>query len=167
MAVVARISQRVSTHVGHTIWIEAVRVERDHTPTRPLQAYMAEDTIVQHCILWQQILIFFARTQVAHDRHRPQYLFTRRQQRAWDALWAAAQSVARSSSPPPTVPRPRQATRSTDDADASDASDASDANEDGVDQCGTPTHDTPENRAPFELTAIEAACLDFCMELLN
>ncbi|CAG8367290.1 unnamed protein product, partial [Penicillium salamii] len=142
MAAVARISQRVSTHVGHTIRIKAVRVERDHTPTRPLQAYIAKDTIVQHCIPWQQVLIFFARTQ----------------------------SVARSSPPPTTVPRPRQATRSIDDADASDtsdASDASDANEDEVDQCGTPTHDTPENRAPFELTAIEASCLDFCMELLN
>ena len=36
MAAVARMSQKVSARVGHTIQIEAVRVERDKIPTKPL-----------------------------------------------------------------------------------------------------------------------------------
>ncbi|KAJ9480682.1 hypothetical protein VN97_g12858 [Penicillium thymicola] len=97
MAAVARISQKVSARVGHTIHIEAVRVERDKTPTKPLQAYMVEEAIVKHSIPWQQVLMFFARTQVPHEWSSPKYSFTRRQQRAWEKLWDGAQAVAQSS----------------------------------------------------------------------
>ena len=90
MEAVARMSQKVSSHAGHMIRIEAVRTERDQTPHTPLQAYMDEDNIVQHTIPWQQVLMFFARTQIQHDWASPHYRFTERQQKAWQALWRLA-----------------------------------------------------------------------------
>ena len=107
MEAVARVSQRVSSQAGHMIRIEAVRTERDQTPHTPLQAYMDEDNIVRHAIPWQQVLMFFVRTQIEHDWESPHYRFTERQRRAWQALWRLAQadgsrsnSVRRSQSMP-------------------------------------------------------------------
>ena len=88
------------------------RVERDKTPTKPLQAYMVEDAIAKHCIPWQLVLMFFARTQVPHEWSSPKYPFTRRQKRAWENLWDEAQAVAQSSRPSSPVrnsPEPKAA----------------------------------------------------------
>ncbi len=43
----------------------------------------------------------------------------------------------------------------------------SQTSEDVFYQFGNTNRDTPENRAQLELAAIDAACLDFCIELLN
>ncbi|OQE13816.1 hypothetical protein PENFLA_c043G10841, partial [Penicillium flavigenum] len=148
MAAVARISQKVSARVGHTIQIEAIRVERDKTPSKPLQAYMVEEAIVKHSIPWQQVLMFFARTQ-----------------RAWEKLWDEAQAVAqssRSSSPVRNSPDPKSANSSRGASPV-----PSQASEDEFFQFGNADRDTPDNRAQFELSAIDTACLDFYMELLN
>ncbi|EYE93392.1 uncharacterized protein EURHEDRAFT_162999 [Aspergillus ruber CBS 135680] len=90
MEAVARMSQKVSSHAGHMIRIEAVRTERDQTPHTPLQAYMDEDNIVRHTIPWQQVLMFFARTQIQHDWASPHYRFTKRQRKTWQAVWRLA-----------------------------------------------------------------------------
>jgi hypothetical protein len=165
MAAVARISQKVSARVGHTIQIEAVRVERDKTPSKPLQAYMVEEAIVKHSVPWQQVLMFFARTQVPHEWNSPKYSFTRRQQRAWEKLWDEAQRVAQSSRPSSPVrnsPDPKSANSSRGASPV-----PSQASEDEFFQFGNADRDTLDNRARFELSAIDTACLDFCMELLN
>lgn len=98
MEAVARMSQRVSSQAGHTIRIEAVRTERDQTPHTPLQAYMDEDNIVRHTMPWQQVLMFFVRTQTRHDWESPHYRFTERQRKAWQALWRLARAGSRSNS---------------------------------------------------------------------
>ncbi|KAJ6093870.1 hypothetical protein N7467_002715 [Penicillium canescens] len=67
MAAVARISQLVCTKTSHTIRTEAVRTERDRLPHQPLQAYIDADNIERHTIPWQQILMFFTRTQATHE----------------------------------------------------------------------------------------------------
>lgn len=92
MEAVARMSQRVSSRAGHMIRVEAVRTERDQTPHTPLQAYMDEDNIVRHTIPWQQVLMFFVRTQTQHDWASPHYRFTERQRKAWQALWRLARA---------------------------------------------------------------------------
>ena len=92
MEAVARMSQKVSSRAGHMIRIEAVRTERDQTPHTPLQAYMDEDNIIQHVIPWQQVLMFFVRTQTQHDWASPHYHFTERQRKAWQALWRLARA---------------------------------------------------------------------------
>ena len=92
MEAVARMSQKVSSRAGHMIRIEAVRTERNQTPHTPLQAYMDEDNIVRHTIPWQQVLMFFVRTQIQHDWESPHYRFTERQRKAWQALWRLARA---------------------------------------------------------------------------
>jgi len=92
MEAVARISQKVCSRAGHTIRIEAVRTEREQTPHTPLQAYMDEENIVRHTIPWQQVLMFFVRTQTHHDWVSPHYRFTERQRKAWRALWRLARA---------------------------------------------------------------------------
>jgi hypothetical protein len=79
---VARISQRITKQTGHLIRIEAARTEKDQSPHQPLQAYMDEEQIQRHVEPWQQVLMFFARTQVDHDWPSPPYRFTPRQRRA-------------------------------------------------------------------------------------
>ncbi|RYN60390.1 hypothetical protein AA0117_g13059 [Alternaria alternata] len=55
---------------------------------------MDEQSIVKHVRPWQQIVMFFARTQREHAWKSPQYRFTRRQREAWEALVKEAERVA-------------------------------------------------------------------------
>ncbi|RJE17500.1 hypothetical protein PHISCL_10162 [Aspergillus sclerotialis] len=90
MAVVARVAQQTVTTLGHSIRIEAVRTERDQNHHTPLQAYMNEEDIQEHVRPWQQVLMFFTRTQVAHEWTSPVYQMTPRQRKAWRFLWHLA-----------------------------------------------------------------------------
>jgi len=135
MASVARISQRITKQTGHLIRIEAVRTEKDQSPHQPLQAYMDEEQIQRHVEPWQQVLMFFARTQVDHEWPSPPYRFTARQQRTWQALWRLAQDIRGSPDPIET--------------------------ETQGDRTGDRTDDQ------YQMTPIQVACMDFCIELLN
>jgi hypothetical protein len=166
MAAVARISQLVCTKTSHTIRTEAVRTERDRLPHQPLQAYMDADNIERHTIPWQQILMFFTRTQAAHEWASPNYKFTKRQRAAWNSLWKLAQPGA---SPRSAIAR--SATASSDDNGEHSESEHSES-----DTENQPTQriasESPANRqnstnSPFQLAPIDSACLNFCIELLN
>src|SRR5690242_14240460 len=52
---------------------------------------MDEKSIGDYTRLWQQILMFFARTQREHAWKSPAYRFTRRQREAWEAFVEAAE----------------------------------------------------------------------------
>jgi hypothetical protein len=52
---------------------------------------MDEESIQRHVYPWQQVLTFFARTQLPHDWKSPGYDFTARQRQKWQRLWAAVQ----------------------------------------------------------------------------
>ncbi|KAF2866456.1 hypothetical protein BDV95DRAFT_680034 [Massariosphaeria phaeospora] len=51
------------------------RSDNEAEPTRyqPLQLYMDKEAIVKHTRLWQQVLMFFARTQKEHAWKSSQY----------------------------------------------------------------------------------------------
>ncbi|KAJ6080557.1 hypothetical protein N7467_010310 [Penicillium canescens] len=172
MAAVARISQLVCTKTSYTIRTEAVRTERDRLPHQPLQAYMDADNIERHTIPWQQILMFFTRTQGAHEWASPNYKFTKRQRAAWNSLWRLAQpgvspSPARSATARSAIAR---------SATASLATASSDHNSEHLESEDQPTQriasESPVNRqnsteSPFQLAPIDSACLIFRIELLN
>jgi hypothetical protein len=83
----ARFSQAsVIDRIGVFVRLEAIRTEKHQTRFQPLQPYMDKDAIVKHARPWQQMLMFFARTQKEHTWRSPQYRFTRRQREAWEAL---------------------------------------------------------------------------------
>jgi hypothetical protein len=96
-----RHSQQAVTRIGHQLRLEAIRTEKQQNQHRPLQAYMDLETIVKHMRPWQQVMMFFARTQVHHEWKSPGYGFTLRQRKTWQALWQLAGSPSRSPSPEP------------------------------------------------------------------
>jgi len=96
-----RHSQQVVTQIGHQLRLEAIRTEKQQNQHRPLQAYMDLETIVKHMRPWQQVMMFFARTQVHHEWKSPGYGFTPRQRKTWRALWQLAGSPSQSPSPEP------------------------------------------------------------------
>jgi hypothetical protein len=55
---------------------------------------MDKEAIVKHTRLWQQVLMFFARTQKEHAWKSPQYRFRRQQREAWEALVREATRTA-------------------------------------------------------------------------
>jgi hypothetical protein len=174
MAAVARISQLICTKTSHTIRTEAVRTERDRLPHQPLQAYMDADNIERHTIPWQQILMFFTRTQAAHEWASPNYKFTRRQRAAWNSLWKLAQPGASPRSATPRSATPRSATASS--ASLDDNSEhlesellESDAESQPTQRIASESLANPQNssESPFYLAPIDSACLNFCIELLN
>ncbi|KAG9378468.1 hypothetical protein A1F94_011584 [Pyrenophora tritici-repentis] len=83
----ARFSQAsIIDRIGVFIRLEAIRTEMHQTRFQPLQPYMDKDAIVKHTRPWQQMLMFFARTQKEHAWKSPKYRFTRRQREAWEVL---------------------------------------------------------------------------------
>ncbi|KAF2870921.1 hypothetical protein BDV95DRAFT_619840 [Massariosphaeria phaeospora] len=60
------------------------RSDNEAEPTRyqPLQPYIDKEAIVKHTRPWQQVLMFFARTQKEHAWKSSQYRFKRQQREA-------------------------------------------------------------------------------------
>ncbi|KAI0604030.1 DUF3505 domain-containing protein, partial [Pyrenophora tritici-repentis] len=70
----ARFSQAsIIDRIGVFIRLEAIRTEMHQTRFQPLQPYMDKDAIVKHTRPWQQMLMFFARTQKEHAWKSPKY----------------------------------------------------------------------------------------------
>ena len=83
MARLTRFSQTSAIkRVGVFVRLEAVRTEKHQTQYKPLQPYMDQEAIVKHTRPWQQMLMFFARTQREHGWKSPEYRFRRRQHKA-------------------------------------------------------------------------------------
>ncbi|KAF2741676.1 hypothetical protein M011DRAFT_497939 [Sporormia fimetaria CBS 119925] len=53
----------VIDRIGVFVRLEAIRTEKHQTRFQPLQPYMDKDAVVKHTRPWQQMLMFFARTQ--------------------------------------------------------------------------------------------------------
>jgi hypothetical protein len=161
MAAVARISQLICTKTSHTIRTEAVRTERDRLPYQPLQAYMDAENIERHTIPWQQVLVFFARTQATHEWDSPKYRFSKRQRAAWNSLWRLAQPGFSAPASPASASSDRV---SSDDSSSEHSDDQSTQRSAGESRANRPR---TNNASPFQLAPIDSACLDFCIELLN
>ncbi|EDN07517.1 predicted protein, partial [Histoplasma mississippiense (nom. inval.)] len=148
---VARTSQRVITRLGHFVRIEAIRTERHQTRHTPLQAYMDEESIAEHVRPWQQMLMFFARTQVEHEWTSPQYRFTPRQRKTWRVLWQVATTEGADQRHPISPdPMDEQMTEEEEEEEEKGQRDTQSEEED-----------------KFKSTKIQMACLDFCIELLD
>lgn len=180
MGCVARSSQTVASLLGHSARIAIVRVERDRLPHKPLQAYMDHESIQKHCAPWQQILVFFARTQVPHTWRSPRYILRGRRHRAWQHLWQLAELSVReqdrdqpmADDQPDDQPQKEETDKTWMVEDLEENFGYSEAIEEDLEYNIDPyadVHDpvqlTLENLDP--LTKLQIACLDFCIELLN
>ena len=91
----ARFSQASVIHrIGVFVRLEAIRTEKHQTRFQPLQPYVDQKSIGDHIRPWQQMLMFFARTQREHAWKSPKYRFTRRQREAWESLVEETKRIA-------------------------------------------------------------------------
>jgi hypothetical protein len=147
---VAAQSQQTVAQSGVMLRFEAVRTEREQVRYHPLEPYRNRSTIEERCRPWQQIVLFFFRTQQAHEWQSPRYRFNRRQARAYSEMIAAMQHAL------------------TADDDTSTSSDSdSDSNFDSDSEIDFPARRQRADTLPSASSSAHAAVLRFCIELLN
>ncbi|TKA60225.1 hypothetical protein B0A55_13169, partial [Friedmanniomyces simplex] len=157
MCELAAISQSTVGQSGVMLRLEAVRSEIDQQRFQPLQPYQEVASIEHHCRPWQQMLMFFTRTQRPHDWSSPVYRFNRRQSAAFEKLIEAASEQSRFESE-----EAEDSTKSSSEGDCSDIED--DGNRDREERRGR--HSAESDDQP-RTKPIHRACLTFCIELLN
>ena len=75
---------------------EAIRTEIDQVRYAPLEPYRDRERVRKECQSWQQMVIFFVRTQQHNTWQTPPYGFNNRQKKAFQRLVEAAkQEVVR------------------------------------------------------------------------
>jgi hypothetical protein len=125
-----------------------------------LQPYIDKKLISEHVRLWQQMLIFFARTQREHAWKSPKYRFTRRQREAWEALVEEAKRSARGE-------EEQEEEEETEIDEVKDEMMADDVDE-VIDETGAEENTTAEGIGePESLSGIQKVCLGFCIALLS
>jgi hypothetical protein len=144
--------------------LEAIRTEKHQTRFQPLQPYMDKDAIVKHVRPWQQMLMFFARTQREHTWKSPKYRFNRRQRETWDALIEQAERVAGGEKETEEAGGDEEM-EDMDGETMDEVEEETEAREGEQD----PPEQPPEQAEPVEptLSRIQKACLAFCIALLN
>jgi hypothetical protein len=60
----ASVSQEIAKACRHLVRIDVVRTIKDKSPYKPLLVYLDATAIQKYVALWQQIMMFFTRTQV-------------------------------------------------------------------------------------------------------
>jgi RecQ family ATP-dependent DNA helicase len=171
----ARFSQAsVIDRIGVFVRLEAIRTEKHQTRFQPLQPYMDKDAIVKHARPWQQMLMFFGRTQKEHTWKSPRYRFTRRQREAWEALVELAgrqvegeetdeEDAEEETGDMEEEMMEEEMMEGVDEAteEVDEAIEEGEAGEEQSQVAGT------DRSKPEKLSRIQKACLEFCIALLN
>lgn len=155
MGEIAAISQRSVKQSGVMLRLEAIRTEMHQTQYHPLQPYQDEKTIKDHCRPWQQMLMFIVRTQREHEWKSPAYKFTRWQFKAYRRLIAAVENVG------------EEGVEEEIGEEIGEEVEEGGGGEQDPEREGIEERTIEESRSKAELTPVQAACLDFCVELLN
>ncbi|KAL5373159.1 hypothetical protein DPSP01_012912, partial [Paraphaeosphaeria sporulosa] len=157
MGGLARISQAsVIHHVGIFVRLEAIRTEKHQTWYEPLQPYMDEKSISEHARPWQQILMFFWRTQQEHTWKSPKYRFTKGQREAWEVFVKEAEGVQEEEEEGENGEEGEDSGEETDDANSM------------VGEMEAPQAEAVGDINEREgLSRMEKACLAFCITLLS
>jgi RecQ family ATP-dependent DNA helicase len=166
----ARFSQASVIHrIGVFVRLEAIRTEKHQTRFQPLQPYMDEKSIGDHTRPWQQILMFFARTQREHAWKSPAYRFARRQREAWEAFVKAAERSVEGEEDEEEEEDDEE-DEEEGEVEAEDREDETMADVDeAIDEMETGTAEPTANAIsePERLSGIQRACLEFCIALLS
>lgn len=148
MGEVASISQATVARSGVMLRFEAIRTEANKVSYHPLEPYQDRTQIGRQGRAWQQIVVFFVRTQRHHQWKSPPYRFNARQKRAFDDVIRRADQFI---------------DQSMDDSASDNSSEYSDHTEDDAAN-GCSIGAGPKAQSMSEL---QRACLSFCIELLN
>lgn len=139
--------ESIVSRVGILVGIQAIQTEKHQTRYQPLQPYMDVKALGDYSRPWKQVLMFFARTRKRHKGSSPKYRFTSRQRDACEALVARAEQSAE--------PSEEHEVGEMEENDKGDGEDGQDS------ENGEEGEEAPQ------LTAVEKACLGFCIKLLD
>ena len=159
MGEVAAISQTTVEHSGVMLRLEAIRTEMHQTRYHPLQPYQDSKTVNDRCRPWQQMLMFFVRTQRQHEWKSPAYRFSRRQFAAFERLIEAAEEVVRNKG---GEDESEGESGEESEGESGEESDSKVGSEQSADHSPS---EPSRQREPLSKT--QQACLQFCIELLN
>ena len=151
MGEVASISQTTVSRSGVMLRFEAIRTESNKISYHPLEPYQDRNQIGRQGRAWQQMMMFFVRTQRRHQWKSPSYRLNQRQKRAFERFIALAQ-------------------QSVDEYDGEDGSDQSSESSESSDEGADGDRDTyVKRKSPTmqPMSELQRACLSFCIELLN
>ena len=141
----------VNQHAGVFIRKEVMRTEEDQSRFVPIKGYQQAGEIRDKGRHWQQIVMFFVRTQQPHSWKSPQYKFSSRQQTTFQRLRQTTYDEVES----------RQKIRSPETkVNGDDENDSADGHGDVDEDEGQRAHEV------VHLEGLPRACLDFCMALL-
>lgn len=145
--------------------MEAIHTEKHQTRYRPLQPYMDAKALGNYGRPWQQVLMFFARTQKEHEWESPWYRFTRQQRHTWKELVAQAEEdcARREQELEPEQGEEEEGQEGEEEEEEGEEGDEGEGREggEGEDTC---EHDSEEG---MKLGAVAKACLSFCIALLD
>ncbi len=85
----ATISQATVRQSGVLLRLEAVRSDPDQKQYVPLSTYRDTSSIERRCKAWQQMVLFFVRTQREHTWKSPAYRFSQRQAARFEKMMEA------------------------------------------------------------------------------
>jgi hypothetical protein len=157
---------RTLDQIGVFVRLEAIRTEMHQTRFMPLQPYMDEKSIGEHTRPWQQMLMFFARTQRQHAWKSPKYRFTRRQREAWEAFVEEAERSVEQDEERNGGDDEEMEDEEMEDEEMADEEMENEEMED--EEMETEGHRTAEGiTEPKTLSGIQKACLTFCIALLR
>ena len=139
----------VNQHAGRFVRKEVMRTEEDQSRFVPLKGYQQVEEIRDKGRHWQQMVIFFVRTQQEHQWKSPKYRFNVHQRDAFQRLIEVAHNEV-------------EQTDQDDDQDDNDRDNDNDRDENDNDN----DNDEDEGRKMIYLTGIHQACLEFCIALL-
>jgi hypothetical protein len=157
----------VIERVGVFVRLEAIRTEKHQTRFQPLQPYMDKDGIVKHTRPWQQVLMFFARTQKEHKWKSPQYQFTRRQREAWEALIREAEAAAAGEEEEMDEDIDEDIDEDMEEDIDEDIDEEIDEEVDEEVEQGSAEAGRAKGNQAVRLSSIQKACLRFCIALLD
>lgn len=165
MGFVASKSQDTVAESGVMLRLEAIRTEMHQTRYHPLQPYQDEMSIVKRSRPWQQMVMFFVRTQRQHEWKSPPYRFNRRQ---FDAFAKLIEEAERWVSHDRASDDDEGENNGSDEDDEtrSDVHISDRVHAEGGSQPNPESGPAAERQSrPF--SQLEKACLKFCIELLN
>lgn len=149
-----------SEHAGVFVRKEVMRTEEDQSRFVPLKGYQNPDELRDKGRHWQQIMMFFVRTQQTHTWKSPKYRFNHRQQVAFEQLQQeVVEEVER---------RKQQQQQHHEEEQLAATHDQVDGDNHDDDDEGS-SADEVEPWCPQGFIALEGvprACLAFCISLL-
>ncbi|KAG8630425.1 hypothetical protein KVT40_002044 [Elsinoe batatas] len=158
----------IGQKAGIFVRMEAIRNEKEQKRYVPLMAYQDEEAMGLNARPWQQVLMFFARTRKVHQWKSPKYRFTKEQKKCWqEVVEEAGIEVHQQQEGNNGGERQGRDWRSSQRWQGSRRGQNHGRDDDRIDEVVEAREEAAVEAQEGELTALQAAVMDFCISLLD